>query len=132
MEAIAFVTLLALIQYLVFGYQVGQMRVKHGVKAPATSGPAEFERMFRVQQNSMEQLVLFLPALWIYGYFGNPLWGAIAGLVFIVGRYVYKRSYLVDPPKRGRGFMIGLAATAFVIVAGLVVAGRNLWAGWFL
>ncbi|MCP4300707.1 MAG: MAPEG family protein, partial [Gammaproteobacteria bacterium] len=73
MEAVAIVTILALGQFVLFSIQVGSMRVKHGVKAPATSGHAEFERMFRVQQNTMEQLVVFIPALWMFAYFVKPL-----------------------------------------------------------
>ena len=127
MEAIAIVTILALIQYFVFGVQVGQMRVKHGVKAPAITGHPEFERMLRVQQNTLEQLVMFLPALWIYGYFGRPLWAAAAGVVFIIGRFIYKRSYISDPSKRSTGFTISIIATSFLLVAGLIAAGYDLY-----
>ena len=68
MEYIAIVTLLALMQFMLFSIQVGAMRVKHGVKAPATVGHPDFERMFRIQQNTMEQLVVFIPALWVYAH----------------------------------------------------------------
>ena len=128
MEAIAVVTILALFQYFVFGFQVGQMRAKHGIKAPAISGHPEFERMFRVQQNTLEQLMMFVPALWIFGYFGNPLWAAAAGVVFIIGRSVYKHSYLADPAKRSAGFTISVVATSALMVAGLVAAGNGLYA----
>lgn len=131
MEAIAVVTILALVQFYVFSIQVGQMRGKHGVKAPAISGAPEFERMFRVQQNTMEQLVIFVPALWIYGYFGNPLWGAAVGLVYIVGRFVYKRSYLADPTKRSLGFTLGVIPITLLLVAGLIAAGMDLYAIYF-
>lgn len=128
MEAIAIVTILALIQYSVFGVQVGRMRVKHGVKAPAISGHPEFERMFRVQQNTLEQLVMFLPALWIYGYFGRALLAAAAGVVFIIGRFIYRVSYVRDPSTRGTGFTITIIATLFLLVAGLIAAGYDLYA----
>lgn len=127
MEAIAVVTILALMQFFLFGLQVGQMRGKHGVKAPAITGHPEFERMFRIQQNTMEQLVIFIPAIWIYGLFGNPTWGAIAGLVFIVGRFVYRQGYLADPAKRSAGFGIGMVAIAFLLIAGLFGAGKDIY-----
>ncbi len=127
MEAVAFVTLLALMQFFIFGVQVGQMRAKHGVNAPAITGHPEFERMLRIQQNTMEQLVVFLPALWIYGYFGKPLYAAAAGLVFLIGRFVYKRAYLADPSRRSTGFTIGIVAISALIVAGLYSVGRGLW-----
>jgi len=127
MEAIAVVTILALIQFYVFAVQVGRMRAKHGISAPAITGHPEFERMFRVQQNTMEQLVIFVPALWIYGYFGNPLWGAAVGLVYIVGRFIYKRGYLIDPSKRSLGFTIGVIAISVLLVGGLIAAGQDLY-----
>lgn len=122
MEAVAIVTILALAQFVFFSIQVGSMRGKHGVKAPATAGHPEFERMFRIQQNTMEQLVVFIPALWIFAYLVNPLWAAALGLVFIVGRFIYRSSYLKDPDSRGTGFTITFLSTAIMLVWSLIVA----------
>ena len=127
MEAIVVVTILALMQFYLFGFQVGQMRARHGIKAQATTGHPEFERMFRVQQNTMEQLVIFLPALWMYAWLGKPLWAAVIGLVFIVGRYLYKRSYVADPSTRGRGFAISSVAIAVLLIGSLINAGYDLY-----
>jgi uncharacterized MAPEG superfamily protein len=125
MEATAIVTILALAQFILFSIQVGSMRGKHGVKAPAITGHPEFERMFRVQQNSMEQLVAFIPALWMFAYLVNPLWGAGMGLVFIVGRFIYRSSYIKDPDARGMGFTITFVPTAVMLVWGLVAAAKT-------
>ncbi len=122
MEAAAIVTILALAQFILFSVQVGSMRGKHGVKAPAITGHPEFERMFRVQQNSMEQLVAFIPALWMFAYLVNPLWGAGMGLVFIIGRFIYRSSYIKDPDARGMGFTITFVPTAVMLVWSLVAA----------
>ncbi len=122
MEAVAIITILALGQFVLFSIQVGKMRGKHGVKAPAMSGHPEFECMCRVQQNTMEQLVAFIPALWIYAHFVNPYWAAGLGLVFIVGRFIYRAAYLNDPSKRTLGFMITFIPTAVMLVWSLVVA----------
>lgn len=127
MEAIAVVTILALLQFYLFGFQVGQMRVKHGVKAPATTGHPEFERMFRVQQNTMEQLIMFLPALWLYAWLGKPLWAAALGLVFIVGRFIFKRGYVADASKRGLGFAISTVAVAILMIGSLINAAYDLY-----
>lgn len=127
MEAIAVVTILALMQFYLFGFQVGQMRARHGIKAPAITGHPEFERMFRVQQNTMEQLVMFIPALWIYGYFGKPLWAAAIGLVFIVGRQIYKMAYVADASRRALGFTISTVAVAGLMIAGLINAGYDVY-----
>ncbi len=122
MEATAIITILALAQFTLFGIQVGSMRGKHGVKAPAITGHPEFERMFRVQQNSMEQLVVFIPALWMFAYLVNPLWGAGMGLVFIIGRFIYRTSYIKDPDARGMGFTITFIPTAVMLVWSLIAA----------
>lgn len=126
MEMIAVVTVLALLQFYWFAIQVGQMRVKHEVKAPAMTGHPEFERMFRIQQNTMEQLVMFVPTLWMYGYLVNPLWGAGIGMVFIIGRFVYRAAYFKDPSSRSNGFTISVIPTTVMLIWVLVAAVRNL------
>jgi len=125
-EYTAIVTLLALMQFMLFSIQVGAMRGKHGVIAPAITGHPQFERMFRVQQNTMEQLVVFVPALWIYAHLVNPLWGAGIGLFFVIGRFIYRAAYLKDPDSRSNGFTIGVLATAVLLVWSLVAAVMSL------
>ncbi len=127
MELVALITLIAVIQYFVFGFQVGQMRAKHGVKAPAMSGHPDFERMFRVQQNTMEQLIMFIPALWICAQFGDPRWAAGIGLFFIIGRFIYKNAYVADPARRSLGFTISVLSTTVLIGWGLYGTGREIW-----
>lgn len=129
MAYLAIVTLLALIEFFVFGILVGRARGKYGIKAPATSGHPEFERYFRVHQNTLEQLVLFLPALWIFGELVSPTWGAGLGVVFLVGRAVYAVGYYADPEKRGFGFLIGTLANFVLVLGGLWGAIARLGAG---
>ncbi len=126
MEATVIVTILALAQFMLFGVQVGSMRVKHGVKAPATTGHEEYERMNRVHLNTMEQLIVFLPALWIHAQYANPLWGALIGLVYIVGRFVYRAEYLKDPGSRSPGFSMSLVPSVVLLVWVLVAIGLNM------
>ena len=119
MKLTALVTLAALT--LVFGFsgRVGMMRQKHGVDAPATSGHPEFERANRVHYNTIEQLVLFLPLLWLAtGVIGDG-WAAGIGVVWIAGRLVYAQAYQSDPAKRGPGMLVTLFATG---VLGVTVA----------
>ena len=85
-----------------------------------------FERHFRVQMNTLEQLVMFLPALWIFAGFISPLWAAALGVVFILGRAIYARPYVRDPKSRSLGF--GL--TAFPTL--LMLIGIVVWAVWAL
>lgn len=122
MEAVAIVTIIALAQYVFFAIQVGAMRAKHGVNAPAVTGHQEFERMFRIQQNTMEQLVAFIPALWIFAWLVNPLWGAGFGVVFIIGRFIYWSSYRKDPASRGAGFTITFLPSVVMLVWSLIDA----------
>ncbi len=126
MEATVIVTFLALAQYALFGVQVGGMRGKHGVTAPATSGHPEFERMNRVHINTMEQLVLFLPALWMHALYANPLWGAIIGMVYIVGRFIYRASYLKDPSTRHNGFTLTIVPSLVLLIWALVAAVQGM------
>jgi uncharacterized membrane protein YecN with MAPEG domain len=122
MPFVAIVTVLALVQFLWLGFQVASARTKYGVAAPATSGHPVFERHFRVQMNTLEQLVIFLPALWIFAAYISPLWAAALGVVFILGRAIYAMSYVRDPKSRALGFML----TAFPTVAMLI--GIVVWA----
>lgn len=126
MEATVIVTFLVLAQYVLFGIQVGGMRAKHGVKGPATTGHDEFERMNRVHLNTMEQLVVFLPALWIHAQYANPLWGAALGLVFIVGRFIYRAEYLKDPGSRSPGFTLSILPSLVLLIWSLVIAVTRL------
>lgn len=119
MELLSVVTLLALLEYFVFQLLVGRARGRYGVTAPATTGHPVFERYYRVQQNTIEQLVLFLPSLWLFGYFVNPIVGGALGLLFIVGRGLYLRGYVADPERRGLGFLLGFLANVVLLLGGL-------------
>ena len=126
MDWIVVITVLATLQFVWFGIQVGSMRAKHEVKAPAMSGPPDFERTFRIHYNTMEQLVVFLPALWLYAHMVNPIWGAGIGAVYLVGRFIYRAAYLKDPSGRSLGFALSSLPAMVMLVWVLVVAVRNL------
>ncbi len=122
MELVAIVTALALLQVYVFAIQVGQARVKHGVNAPATSGPPEFERVFRVHENTVEQLIIFVPSLWLFATYWRADIAAALGVIFIIGRQIYRSAYIGDPAKRSAGFSIGAIAMTILLLGGLVGA----------
>ena len=123
MDHATLIVLLALLQYVWFTARVGLARGKYHVDAPACDGDEAWNRLFRVQQNTMEQLLVFIPALWIFGIFVDSLWGAGFGLVFIAGRFIYRAAYLKDPGARGRGFAITFLPTA-VMLAWSLLGGR--------
>lgn len=119
MELVGIVGLLALLEYWVFLMMTGQARGRFGVAAPATAGHPIFERYFRVQMNTIEQLVIFLPSLALFAWAVDARWAAALGVVFIVGRALYARGYIQDPAKRGPGFLLTLIANAALILGGL-------------
>ncbi len=121
---VAIVTLLALLLYFYMGLRVGGGRSKYGVEAPATSGNPDFERLFRVQMNTLEWLPIFIPALWLFAFAWNDLIASAIGLVWIVGRILYMTSYSKAAASRGPGFGIqALAALALLLGA----LGKIAW-----
>ncbi len=126
MELIAIVAGLAALQAFYFAFQVGQARVKHDVSAPAMSGNAGFERASRVHANTIEQLVIFLPGLWMFGTYVDERIGAGIGLLFIIARFVYRNAYLGEPKNRSAGFGIGALAMIILVVGGMIGATMNL------
>jgi glutathione S-transferase len=126
MDLVAFVAGLALIEYYVITMQCGRARGRLGVAAPAVSGNPEFERYLRVQYNTIEQLVIFLPALFGFAWFASAGWAAALGIVFIVGRALYARGYVQDPAKRGPGFGLTLLANT-VLLLGATLGALFAW-----
>jgi len=123
----ALATLLVLIVYAGFGTVVSRARSRFGVIAPAVSGNIEFERRYRVQMNTLEQLPLLLPLIWLCSIAWGDLWGALGGLFWSVGRVIYARAYYADAAKRDIGFTIGGIPVLAMFVAVLVAIGMR-WA----
>jgi hypothetical protein len=122
------VAALAVIQYLGFGVLVGTSRTRFGVHAPATTGHPQFERMYRVQMNTLEQLVALLPGLYLASHYWSPNLVAGGGVVYLVGRMVYLRAYLKDPATRTLGFALTvfpiLTMLGSVLVGAVMAAAR--------
>jgi hypothetical protein len=118
----ALVTLLSILLMFCTAFAVGRARSLYKIAAPAISGHPAFERAYRVQMNTLEAVVLFLPTLWLAATYGFAFWAGIAGLVWLVGRIWYALAYLREATKRGGGFALGMAAW----VATLVMASTGL------
>lgn len=129
MPFVAIVTVLALLQFFWLSFQVATARGRYGVAAPATTGHEVFERHFRVQMNTLEQLVMFLPALWIFATYVSPLWAAALGVVFIIGRAIYALSYVRDPKSRSLGFGLTAFPTLALLIGSAVWAVRAILVG---
>lgn len=122
MHYVHIVAVLAILQFFFFGALVGRARKEYAVKAPATTGHELFDRAFRVQMNTLEQLVAFLPALLIAGmYWPQPIVASI-GVVYLIGRFVYRQQYVADPSKRGPGFLLTVLPTFSLLLGCLVGA----------
>jgi glutathione S-transferase len=122
----AAVTLIVLLVYFYTVGAVGRARVQYGIKAPAVTGNEHFERAYRVQMNTLEQMALFLPALWLYATYVSDRGAAVGGLVWVVGRVVYALAYTRDPTSRGPGAMITVVASAGLWLGALYGVARAL------
>jgi glutathione S-transferase len=113
------ITVLALLLYFVLTINVGRARAKYKVPVPQMAGDPDFERVLRVQQNTLEQIIFFLPLLWIFSYFVNPLWGAGLGAIWIMGRIIYAWGYYQATEKRGPGFAIASFSSMVLLIVAL-------------
>ena len=120
----AIVTCLAIAFYFFTTILVGKARVKFGIKAPATTGNPDFERVFRVQMNTLEWLPIFLPALWLFAIYISDPWAGVLGLIWILGRILYLSGYSQAAEKRSMGFGIQ-ALAGFVLWLGAL--GAPIW-----
>jgi uncharacterized membrane protein YecN with MAPEG domain len=120
------VILLALLLYLGTCVYCAVMRGRHRIMAPAVTGHPAYERALRIQQNTLEQLVPFIPAVWLFSALVNPMFGAILGAIWIVGRLIYTVSYAQAPEKRGPGFVIAFIALVILLLGALVKAVTGL------
>jgi len=111
------ITLLTVLLMFVITFKVGRARIKYNIKAPAIQGHEMFERAYRIQLNTLENVLMFLPALWLYAIYIGDKGAGDSGLIWLAGRIWYAISYQQDPAKRGIGFLIALLANA------------GLWAG---
>ncbi len=109
-----FITLFAVILLMALGFRVSQMRNRHHVDAPAMTGHPELERACRVHLNTVEQLVLFLPVLWLFAALIDGLWAGIIGLLWLAGRIVYIVSYTRNPASRAPGMIVTTVATVLL------------------
>ena len=122
------IIVLALLQYLFFGMLVSRARTRYEVKAPAITGHPVFERYLRVQTNTLELLVIFLPALWIASAYIAPVWIGTLGTLYVAGRFIYLRGYVQAAEKRSLGFGLSALPILILLAIDLIGALRLLFA----
>jgi uncharacterized MAPEG superfamily protein len=126
MELVYGTILLALLEYIVMAALVGRARGKYGVAAPATTGHPGFERANRVHVNTLENLIIFVPAVWIFATYVSSFYAAILGGLFVVARALYAIGYLQAAEKRGVGAGITGIVNIVLVVGGLIGVARAL------
>jgi uncharacterized membrane protein YecN with MAPEG domain len=119
MDHATLIVLLALLQYVFFTGRVGLARGKYKVNAPACDGDENWNRLFRVQQNTLEQLIVFIPASYAFAFYLSEIWVVIPGLVFILGRFLYSAEYVKDPKTRTPGMSLTLLANVVLVLGAL-------------
>ena len=127
MAYVDIVTALAVLQFIVFGFRVGGARGRYGVKAPAITGNEIFERHFRVHMNTLEQLIVFLPGIYMFAHYFSPKVAAALGVVYLIGRELYAFTYVKDPANRSVGFGMTFLPVVILIAGGLIGAVRALF-----
>ena len=120
MQYIELVIIFSVLQFLFFGAMAGKARIRFGVKAPAVIGHEGFERAYRVQMNTLEMLILFIPAIAIAGKYWPAAFIAGIGAVYLIGRFVYWRAYITAPAKRAIGFMLSMFPIVVLILLSLI------------
>ena len=126
MHYVELATIIALLQFFVFGALVGKARGIYGVNAPAITGHEMFERAYRVQMNTLELIVLLLPATYLAAALWSPLYTAISVAVYIVGRTIYWRAYLAEPKSRTLGYVLSIVPILVLLVASLISLVRSM------
>lgn len=125
MEYIAIIILVALTQFTFFAIRTGLARITYGVKAPSTAGHETWERLYRIHQNTMEQLIVFIPGMVIFAMYVSETWALLPSIVFIVGRRLYSFKYLKDLASRVTGMALTFLHTIGLGVAGLIWLGLS-------
>ncbi|HLH77246.1 MAG TPA: MAPEG family protein [Candidatus Binataceae bacterium] len=126
MAAVELVLTLALIEYWLMGFLAGRARLKYGVAAPATSGHPTFERYYRVHQNTLEQLMVFVPALLIFALGGEIEGAIVLGALFILARLIYAVGYIRNPDLRYYGAGATSLINGVLLVGALIVLSHRL------
>ncbi len=115
----AAVTMLAVLISLAFAIGVARARRRTGIDAPAMSGSPDLERALRIQGNTVEQFVIFLPALWLAALYFQGWWAPVIGLVWCLGRIIYSFIY-GDAKARFPGFALTIFPTLILIVLAII------------
>src|ERR1700760_2530670 len=117
----AAVTVLAVLILLWMAILVSRTRKRVGIAPPAMSGSPELDCALRAHGNSVEQFVMFLPALWLAALYFQGGWAPILGLVWCLGRIIYAFTYKpAAPSNRFAGFALTIFPTLILLVLAVI------------
>jgi glutathione S-transferase len=116
---IGLVTLFTVLLLAACTAYAGRARGRYGVKAPAVTGPEGFERALRVQGNTNEAALMFLPALWVAAQVHVAWIAAALGALWLVARIWYAVAYANPARNRGPAFALSVAALVGLVLQGL-------------
>jgi glutathione S-transferase len=126
MATVNLIVALALLQFFAFGAAVGRARGKYRVAAPAVTGNEMFERYYRVQMNTLELLIMFIPAMWMFGFYVSANVAAGLGALFLIGRGIYFFAYVAEPRKRELGYVLSAAPVVALVIGAIVGTARAI------
>jgi glutathione S-transferase len=121
-----YVDIVAMLQYLTFGTLVGSARGRYGIRGPATTGSEPFERVYRVQMNTLELLVALIPVMYAAARYWPAHYVAALGAVYLIGRTIYAFAYVKNPQSRHLGFALSIFPILALALAALVAALRSM------
>lgn len=127
METATLIVMLALLEYFGFTAKVGALREKSKIEAPTCTGDHAFECAFRVQQNTLEQLIMFIPATYAFAFYVSATWVWVPGAAFIIGRFLYYNAYTKKPDSRAPGMIMTMLASAVLVLGVLIKLGMNMF-----
>ncbi|HXO14966.1 MAG TPA: MAPEG family protein [Steroidobacteraceae bacterium] len=122
MPLVHLVITLALVEFFLFGVAVARARARYNILAPATTGNEVFERYFRVQMNTLEQLIIFVPSVLLFARYLNTYVAAALGVVFLIGRALYFQGYVRAPQARHIGFILTVAPNLALLTGAIIGA----------
>lgn len=115
----AIVTLLAVLISVAFVIGVARARRRTGIDAPAMTGAPDLDRALRIQGNTVEQFVIFLPALWLAALYFQGWAPPILGLIWCAGRVTYGFVY-GTAKQRFPGFAPTIFPTLILVVLAFI------------
>jgi glutathione S-transferase len=120
----ALVMVLALIVIAWIVLRVGAARIKFNLLD--TEDPPEILRLTRAAANTVEQAVIFVPALWLFASAWGDMLAAVIGVLWPIGRLIYGRDTAAAESKPELGFVITFIASALLLLGGLIGTLRNM------